>query len=281
MTSPRTTLWVAAATVAALASPGFAFAQSDPNLTSVESDLLIAPVLMYSFGTDAAWSADGSSSSFGGCSGFNGNPGQASASGNCTGTADGATAGASADLGPGTLSASASTPAITSFGGAAGALMWTTLIFSGAGSNATGTFELPLTGSFTNGGIGVAGLAVNPSSNWITDWTTVDSSNSSPTLSVSFSIVNGAPTKFAAGLGVDAVWNGNSVSASLDPPWTLILPAGVTYGSYNGDPTIPGGGSGGGGGIPAPEPGSLSLMLLGLVLTASAAVRMRASRAHD
>ncbi len=270
MLSPRTTLLIGAAAVAALGSAGFA--QADHHLTSVESALSSAPVLMYSYGTDTAWSADGSSAFFGGCSGFNGNPGQSSASGSCTGTSSGASAAASADLVAGTLSASASTPAMTSNGAAAGALMWTTLVFSGAGSNATGTFELPLTGSFSNGGIGIAGLAVNPSSNWITSWTTVDSANSSPTLSVSFSIANGTPIKFAAGLGVDSVWNGNAVSASLDPPWTLVLPAGVTYSSYNGDPSIPGGGPS------VPEPGTLPLMSIGLALAAWAAVRSRATR---
>jgi hypothetical protein len=270
MLSPRTKLLMGTAAVVALGSAGLAHA--DANLTSVEAALSVAPVLMYSSGTYAAWSADGSNAFAGGCSASTGNPGQLSASGNCTGTSSGASASASADLTAGTLSASASTPAITSNGAAAGALMWTTLVFSGAGSNATGTFELPLTGSFSNGGAGVAGLAVDPSSNWMTSWTTVDGSNPSPTLSVSFSIQNGTPTEFAAGLGVDSVWNGNQVTSSLDPPWTLILPAGVTYSASTGDPSIPGAAPS------VPEPGSLPLMSLGLVLAAWAATRSRAAR---
>jgi hypothetical protein len=266
MLSLRTTLLMGATAVAALGSA--AVAQADPNLTFVESVLKSAPVLMYPYGTDTAWSADASA---GGCSASGGNPLQSRASGSCS--ASGASAAASANGGAGTLSASASTPAGTSTGAAAGALMWTTLVFSGAAAGATGTFELPLTGSFTNGGVGVAGLAVNPSPSWLTSWTTVDSSSPSPTLSVSFAIDNGIPTEFAAGLGVDSVWNGNQVTSSLDPPWTLVLPAGVTYSSLDGDPSIPSGA------LPVPEPGSLSLMLLG-ALAAWAAVRVRATRMH-
>lgn len=230
-----------------------------------------APIVMYAFGTDTAWSADGSNAFAGGCSGSNGNPSQLSASGGCTG-GFGSAASASADVTSGTLSASALTPAITANGSASGALMWTTLVFSGASPGQTGTFELPLTGSFTNGGIGVAGLAVNPSSSWITSWTTVDASNSSPTLSVTFSLANGVPTEFAAGLGVDTQWTGNQTTASLDPPWTLMLPTGVTYSPVNGAPTILGTS---GGGSSVPEPGALSLMLMGVVLCAWAALRRR------
>jgi hypothetical protein len=272
MLSPRTTLLLGTAAVLALGSAGLA--QADPNLTYVERALSGAPVLVYSSGTYAAWSADGGSGYSGGCSALSGNPFQSSAGGSCTGTSSGASAGAGADLKGGTLSASASTPATTSNGAAAGALMWTTLVFSGAapGSNATGILKLPFTGSFSNGGIGVAGLAVNPSSNWITSWTTVDASNPSPTLSVSFSIQNGVPTEFAAGLGVDSVWDGNPVTSSLDPAWSLILPAGITYSPVAGDLSIPGGTAS------VPEPGSLPLMSLGLVLAAWAAARSRAAR---
>ena len=267
------TLAAGAATIAALAGSGFAQAgplSLDPNLVSVVGALQAAPVLSYAFGTDTAWSADAGSFA-GGCSGSNGNPSQASASGDCTGSM-GSTASASADLTSGTLSASAMTPAVTANGSAAGALMWTTLVFSGASPGQTGTFELPLTGSFANGGFGVAGIAVNPSSSWITNWTQVNASNSSPTLSVPFSLANGVPTEFAAGLGVDTQWNGNQATASLDPPWTVMLPTGVTYSPVDGAPTIlgsPGGGSS------VPEPGALSLMLMGLALFAWAALRRR------
>ena len=264
-----------AAAIAAFGSSGFALAgplSSDPNLVSVETALLSAPVVTSSFGADAAWSADGSEAFADGCSGSNGGSMQTAASGSCTG-AFGSNASVSVDVTAGTLSASALTPAITANGSAAGALMWTTLVFSGASPGATGTFELPLTGSFTNGGRGIAGLAVDPSSTWITSWAHVNASDSSPTLSVTFSIANGVPTKFAAGVGVDTQWMGNEVTANLDPPWTLILPTGVTYSPANsGDPTIPGGGAE----SSVPEPGALALMLMGLALFAGAATRRRA-----
>jgi hypothetical protein len=267
-----------AAAMAALGSAGLAHA-TDSNLKSVETALKGAPVLLYGFGTDAAWSADGGSAFAGGCSGSNGNASQVNASGNCVGSTFGSTASASADLSTGALSASVTVPAVTANGGAAGALMWTTLSFTGAAPGALGTFELPLTGMFTGTSIGIAGLAVNPSADWITSWTLVDATDSSPTLSVTFPILNGTPTKFASGLGVDTVWTGSAAGAALDPPWTLILPSGVTYSAVGGAPTIPGsgsGGGGGGGGSSVPEPGSLGLMLVGCLLSAWSALRTRA-----
>ena len=266
-----------AAAMVALASPGLVRA-ADANLTSVENALKAAPVLSSGFGTEAAWSADGGVS-FSSCSGSNGNAGLSSASGGCLG-GPGSTASASADLSTGALSASATVPASTAAGAAAGALMWTTLVFTGAAPGAMGTFELPLTGMFTGASLGIAGLAVNPSADWITSWTLVGASDSSPTLSVMFPIVDGTPTKFAAGLGADTVWVGDAAGAALDPPWTLIVPSGVTYTGAEGLPTIPGagsGGGGGGGGSSVPEPGSLGLMLVGCLLSAWTALRTRAA----
>lgn len=276
--------------VALLGTPGFAGATSialDQNLANIESALSSAPVGMYPFGTAAAWSADGGTASSGGCNGSSGNPGASSATGACSGTLMGGSgdshAAATANLGTGSLSASASTGPITSMGAAAGALMWDTLTFSGvtAGNN-TATLSMQLTGSFAGdlgGGLppaafGAAGLAVDPvGSSWITNWTLIDSSSPSPTLTLSFAISNGTPTVLAGGLAVDTIWNGNQDTASLDPPWSLILPTGVTASTgYSGDPL-----GGGTGGTSVPEPGALSLMGLAMMASAAAWSRARAS----
>ncbi len=163
--------------------------------------------------------------------------------------------------------------------------MWDTLTFSGVTAGADmATLSMPLTGSFTGnfgGGsppaaFGAAGLAVNPNGNsWITSWTPIGSSNPSPTVSLSFAIANGTPTVLAAGLAVDTIWNGNQDTASLDPPWTLTLPTGVTVSQigYSGDPL-----GGATGGTSVPEPGALSLIGLAMMASAAAWSRARASR---
>lgn len=275
MLNHRTKLLATAGTVISLGWPVYVQATvivTDPNLTNVENALSSAPLGMYSYGTWTAWSADGGNGN-GGCSGSSGNPFQTSSSGGCTSKSFGivsSSASASASLGTGKLSAGASTGPITAMGAAAGALMWDTLTFSGASPGAMGTLSLPVTGTFFNGGVGAAGLAVNPSSNWIYNWTQLDSSNSSPTLTLSFSIVNGTPTELAAGLGADVVWNGNLVSSTVDPPWTLTLPNGVTYTTTSGDPLLP---------ASVPEPGTFSLM--GLAMMASASVWARGRRGRQ
>ena len=152
---------------------------------------------------------------------------------------------AAGDISTGVLRAYAQELGITGASAAAGAGFWDTLTFSGVtGTSPTGTMVFNVGGTFTDVGFGAAcegyqigltgsstcgsGTGSDPFAPGVT---VLNSGNPSETLSLSFPLSNGTPTKLAWTLGAAANNTFNGATADLfDPPQvSLSLPGGVTY----------------------------------------------------
>ncbi len=170
----------------------------------------------------------------------------ASVSGSGSGGIVAATAKTFSGLASGQLGAYAQShgPATTSAASESG--LWDTLTFSGASGSATGTIRFSVSGNFVSTGQGSACLLLGPGLcnplflTPLQSWPTLDGANPSEVLTASFSIVNGSPVEFSAGLYAQAN-NPTAVTviqptADLYDPASLSLqlPPNVTYRSASG-----------------------------------------------